>query len=293
MNSDGSLLLVLFASGVAAGGLCHSLLHWVAAVPPGDDRFRDRPPWALRLVWWPIRWLAHYLGRFAPDAAVRRGQLRLISAGLDYALTAPQWWAAQTLAVVGASVVGTALATALHLSAFGGSALGALAAWVLARSWLRDRIARRQGETVKTLPFFLDLVTLCVEAGLNLNAALAQAVARGPHGALRDELQRVLRDMRAGKSRADALRSFADRMGNASVSYLVTALIQAEVTGMSLGPLLRAQAEQRRAERFALAEKKAMEAPVKLLLPLIGFIFPCTFIVLGFPVVMKFMQLGL
>lgn len=293
MSFDMSVLVLLCAAGAAGGGLCYSLLHWVAAVPPVDDRFRDRPPWALRLLWWPIRWLAHYLGRYASEAALRRGQLQLVSAGLDYALTGPQWWAAHALAVVVATVVGATLAAVLRMSPFGGAALGAVASVLLMRAWLRDRIARRRGETVKTLPFFLDLVTLCVEAGLNLNAALAQAVARGPHGALRDELQRVLRDMRAGKSRADALRSFADRMNNASVSYLVTGLIQAEATGMSLAPLLRAQAEQRRAERFAQAEKRAMEAPVKLLLPLIGFIFPCTFIVLGFPVVMKFMQLGL
>lgn len=293
MNFDTALLVALVAVGVAAGGLCHSLLHWVTEVPPVDDRFRDRPPWAFRLMWWPIRWLAHYLGLTASEVALRSVQRRLVSAGLDYALTGPQWWAAQTLAVLGVGLAGAMLATGLRMPPFGGGAMGALTGILLTRGWLRDRMAQRQGETVKTLPFFLDLVTLCVEAGLNLNAALAQAVARGPHGALRDELQRVLRDMRAGKSRADALRSFADRMSSPAVSYLVTALIQAEATGMSLGPLLRAQAEQRRAERFALAEKRAMEAPVKLLLPLIGFIFPCTFIVLGFPVVMKFMQLGL
>ncbi len=279
--------------GLSAAGLCYSLLRWIDAVPPPDERFRDRPPWGFRIAWWPIRWLAHYLSIVLPNEWQRRGQLRMVSAGLDYALTGAQWWAALALVGVGAGALGALLALAFRVSAHWGAVLGAVLGVQILRLWLKDRIALRRSDTVKSLPFFLDLVTLCVEAGLNLNSALAQAVARGPHGPLRDELQRVLRDVRAGKSRADALRAFADRMRNASVAYLVTALIQAEATGMSLGPVLRAQAEQRRAERFALAEKRAMEAPVKMLLPLIGFIFPCTFIVLGFPVAMKFMQTGL
>jgi tight adherence protein C len=103
----------------------------------------------------------------------------------------------------------------------------------------------------------------------------------------------VLRDRRAGKSRVDALRDMASRVSEPAVGSLVTALVQSETLGMDLGPILRAQAEQRRAERFASAEKLAMEAPVKMLLPLIAFIFPCTFIVLGFPIAIKFLRMGL
>jgi tight adherence protein C len=85
----------------------------------------------------------------------------------------------------------------------------------------------------------------------------------------------------------------ADRMNEPSITNFVSALIQAERMGMNLGPILRAQSEQRRTERFARAEKLAMEAPVKLLFPLIAFIFPCTFVVLGFPIAMKFMHMGI
>ena len=101
-----------------------------------------------------------------------------------------------------------------------------------------------------------------------------------------------LRDVRAGRPRIDALRALADRMDEPSITNLVSALIQAENMGMNLGPILRAQSEQRRAERFARAEKLAMEAPVKMLFPLIAFIFPCTFVVLGFPIAMKFLHQG-
>jgi tight adherence protein C len=110
---------------------------------------------------------------------------------------------------------------------------------------------------------------------------------------MRDEFQRVMRDIRAGKGRAASMREMAERLDESAVSNFVTAVIQAEVMGMNLGPVLRAQADQRRSERFLRAEKLAMEAPVKMLLPLIGFIFPCTFIVLFFPIAMKFMNSGL
>ena len=139
----------------------------------------------------------------------------------------------------------------------------------------------------------LDIITLCVEAGLNLTGAMSQAVAKGPAGPLRDEFSRVLRDVRAGRPRIDALRTLADRMNEPAITNLVSALIQAERMGMNLGPILRAQSEQRRNERFAQAEKLAMEAPVKLLFPLIAFIFPCTVVVLGFPIAMKFINIGL
>jgi tight adherence protein C len=117
-------------------------------------------------------------------------------------------------------------------------------------------------------------------------------VAKGPKGVLRSEIQRVLRDIRAGKARADALRGMAERLNEPNVTHFVTAVIQAERMGMNLGPVLRAQADQRRSERFLRAEKLAMEAPVKMLFPLIAFIFPCTFIVLFFPIAMKFMHPG-
>ena len=93
--------------------------------------------------------------------------------------------------------------------------------------------------------------------------------------------------------RSEALRDMAARLDMAPVTNFVSTLIQAEATGMSLGPILRAQAEQRRTERFARAEKLAMQAPVKLLFPLLFFIFPCVFAILMFPIVMKFMGAGL
>ncbi|MCY4747089.1 type II secretion system F family protein [Pelomonas sp. UHG3] len=279
--------------GVAMALIAHSLMKAIDDVPAEDRSYRDSPPTAFRLLWWPIRWIAHYLGpRLRPAQRLRvQGRLRL--AGLDYALAPEQFIAAQLL---GAAISG--LLTWWLLASFGRPAgpwpwVGAAFGFLFPAIWLRDLVQLRRRETLKTLPFMLDIITLCVEAGLNLTGAFAQAVAKGPAGPLRDEFSRVLRDVRAGRPRLDALRTLSDRMNEPSITNFVSALIQAERMGMNLGPILRAQAEQRRTERFARAEKLAMEAPVKLLFPLIAFIFPCTFVVLGFPIAMKFLHMGL
>lgn len=140
----------------------------------------------------------------------------------------------------------------------------------------------------RDLPVFLDFIIMAVEAGLNLTGGMQQAAKMGPDGALRQELSIVLRDIRTGLNRQTALRQMADRVQLNELTLLVNALIQAEQSGASMGTTLRIQADQRRTERFQQAEKLAMQAPVKLIFPLIVFIFPVTFLILGFPIVMKF-----
>ncbi|CAM5400808.1 MAG TPA: type II secretion system F family protein [Thauera sp.] len=282
-----------FAMGLSVALVAWLLSRAAAAVPRQDRLWLDAPPPAYRIVWWPIQWVAHYLRALLPERQQQAclGQLRL--AGLDYALDPAQFMAGRVIWGLLCAGFGGWLAGGFALApqwpALAGLALGAF----LPLAWLRDRIQRRRRQTFKGLPFMLDLITLCVESGLNLNSAIAQAVAKGPAGPLRDEFARLLRDVRAGKARSEALRELASRLDLPAVSNFVTTLIQAEATGMSLGPILRAQAEQRRTERFAQAEKLAMQAPVKLLFPLLFFIFPCVFAILMFPIVMKFIGAGL
>jgi len=197
------------------------------------------------------------------------------------------FWGISNFDHPGANSPGISFASYLQLMV-----LGALLGWAYPAIWLNDLLKKRRSELLKTFPFYLDIITLCVEAGLNMQGAMTQAVAKGPKGVIRSEFQRVLRDIRAGKGRSESLRAMADRVGEPSVSNFTIAVIQAESMGMNLGPVLRAQADQRRSERFLRAEKLAMEAPVKMLFPLIAFIFPCTFVVIFFPIAMKFMHSG-
>jgi tight adherence protein C len=178
---------------------------------------------------------------------------------------------------------GVSWLTLLFLGAFG---------FIFPDLWLRDQRLSRQQKMLKALPFYLDVITLCVESGLNLTSALQQAVAKAPANPLKSELQRVMRDIRTGRPRIEAFRAMAERLQMSAISNLVSALVTADRQGAALGPILRAQAEQRRNERFMRAEKLAMEAPVKMLFPLIAFIFPCTFAVIGFPIVVKFLDEG-
>lgn len=292
---DSAIVAVIgLATGLGTGLIAWLMARSITSLPPEDRTWLDRPPALVRVVWWPTRWIGHVIGPWLPPAYRELLLARMRLAGLDYALSPDQLLAHRIVFAAVGAVLGGWLGASWQagtpwVSALAGAAIGPLFAW----SWFRDRTLSRRRLLLKTLPFFLDLITLCVEAGLNLTSALQQAVAKGPAGPLRDEFERVLRDRRAGKSRADALRAFADRLDEAAVTQFVSAIIQAENMGMTLGPVLRAQGEQRSNERFARAEKAAMEAPVKMLLPLIAFIFPCTFLVLGFPIVVKFMQMGL
>lgn len=291
----GTMLAVAGSVSVVVWLLARS----ASALPAENREFLDPPPPAFRVLWWPIRWMAQGAQRLLSAKRHAAIAQRLRLAGWEYGLTPSQFVGARMVyALLAGAVVAWMVATLAPglagrsggvLLVLAGAAFGALLPGV----WLRDRIAARRADMLRGLPFCLDIITLCVEAGLNLQGALAQAVAKGPKGVIRDELQRCLRDIRAGKARADALKALSERLAEPSVTQFVSAVVQAEAMGMNLGPVLRAQADQRRAERFLRAEKLAMQAPVKMLLPLIAFIFPCTFIVLFFPIAMKFIHSGL
>lgn len=296
------LLSIAIAVGVSVALIAWLVSRTLVEVPSEDREFKDPPPLGFRLLWWPIQWLSHFLDSVIPNKMRGRVAARLLVAGLEFTISPAQFQAARMIGAVALASI-----ACLVLSLFEGpdrgvisttlygqiALLGACGGWFYPAIWLRDRTALRKRELLKSLPFLLDIITLCVEAGLNMQGAMAQAVAKGPKGVLRSEFLRVLRDIRAGKQRAEALRAMAARLREPSITAFTTAVIQAESMGMSLGPVLRAQADQRRAERFLRAEKMAMEAPVKMLFPLIAFIFPCTFIVLFFPIVIKFMHSGL
>jgi len=303
---NATVIATLVATAI---GLSTALVAWLAsralaAIPEEDRHYKDVPPLGFKLVWWPIQWTSHYLAPLLSKKVHHSLIVKLRQAGLDYSLTPAQYTAARIVCALITAIVFRLILGSFDQSAAGqtwisqsaylqATAIGALFGWCYPAIWLKDRIAHRKRELLKTLPFYLDIITLCIEAGLNLQGAMHQAVSKGPKGALRDEFQRVLRDIRAGKARADSLRGMAVRLNEPSATHFTSAVIQAESMGMNLGPVLRAQADQRRTERFLRAEKLAMEAPVKMLFPLIAFIFPCTFIVLFFPIVMKFMHSGL
>ncbi len=148
--------------------------------------------------------------------------------------------------------------------------------------WLQSRINARQREIRKAMPDALDLLTICVEAGLGFEAAMSKVCEKWENQ-LSIAMLRAIREIQLGKSRRDAMRDMADRVGIAEMTSFVAAIIQSEILGVSLAKVLRIQSDQMRVKRRQRAEEQAHQAPVKMILPLAFLIFPSIFIILLTP----------
>jgi tight adherence protein C len=153
--------------------------------------------------------------------------------------------------------------------------------------WLRELVRNRHREITRELPFAVDLLCLSVEAGLDFVRALAKVVERSRPSVLRQELGRLLQDVKLGATRQEALKSLSDRNRVLELTTLCSLLIQSDQLGTSIGTTLRSLSEKMRLERFQRAERLGAEAAQKILIPLVVFIFPAVFVVLIGPVVLK------
>lgn len=271
--------------------LCLQLLH--SMVIEEDRSYMDPLPLFLRFLWPLIQVISYFFCSILPYEMMERVDQRLQRSGVGYLLTAEQFIALRIISMFSGLLFAGYVMLALGKNQPLWLVFAPIVGFMLPELWLRDTRKRRELAVIRAMPTYLDFITMTVEAGLNLQGALAQAMAKAPPSPLRNEFGIVLRDLRSGLTRADALRRMADRLDVTEVTSFVSSMIQAEKMGSSLAAVLRIQAEQRRNERFQRAEKTAMEAPIKLTFPLIVFIFPVTFIVLAFPLAMKFMSEGM
>jgi tight adherence protein C len=158
--------------------------------------------------------------------------------------------------------------------------------------WLRGRINKRQSEIRKAMPDALDLLTICVEAGLGFDAAMAKVYEKWDNP-LAEGFGRVIREIPLGKLRRDSLKDMADRMGVSEMTSFTAAVIQSEQLGVSMAKVLRIQADQMRVKRRQRAEEQAHKAPVKMLIPMAILIFPSICIVLLTPAFLMLMSSAL
>ena len=164
-------------------------------------------------------------------------------------------------------------------------ALQLMLGWIVPDLWLYRAVRRRHLSIQKALPFVLDLLTLSVEAGMDFISALQRNCRARRLDPLNEELLRMTKEIQVGSSRKEALRSMAARVGQSDLRAVANALVQADELGVSVGVILRIQSDQLRSLRFDRAEKMAAKAPVKMLGPLLLFIFPAVFIILLGPII--------
>lgn len=229
-----------------------------------------------------IRKVSDFIVRFTPQTTLERTTRQLELAGNPRNWSAAQFWIIRGVAtvVLGGLVFmmmtrNNAEMSRRLLYGLGGAALG----FYLPAMFLRSMIDRRKQAIIKKLPDALDLMTICVDAGLTFNAAM-QKVSEKWEDPLSDEFGRVIYEMQLGKSRRQALKDMSDRTDVPDVTSFIAAVLQAEQLGVGIGKVLRIQSEQMRVRRRQRAEERAQQAPVKMTFPLVFLIFPSIFIVL-------------
>ncbi len=174
------------------------------------------------------------------------------------------------------------------LAILGGAVLG----FFYPQSWLDGKIKARQKDVLKAMPDALDLLTICVEAGLGFDAAMSK-VSEKWENELSVAFARAIREVQLGKVRREALKDMAERIDLPEMTSFIAAVIQSEQLGVSMARVLRIQSEQMRMKRRQRAEQEAHKAPVKMLLPMVFLTFPSIFIVLMTPAVIQVMNSGI
>ncbi len=292
MNLFHSLAQILW--GLCAAGIAWYVLGYttqITYVTLADGRRQAR---ALPLIFRLLLPLTPNLDRFlrkpSMAPACQSAAWQLTAAGYEGLLSGREFVALKILLPLVSACVLALLFIPLRSDAFPLWFIGTLLAWVWPLHWLRTARARRAKSIVRALPFVLDLLTLSVEAGMDFMGAVQRNCERRAMDPLNEELLRMQREIQVGTTRKIALRNLHERVRVPQLRTLCTALIQADELGVSIGAILRIQAEQLRQERFERAEKLAHEAPTKMLFPLLLFIFPATIIVLLGPVLANVMR---
>lgn len=244
-------------------------------------------PWSERLLKPAMRRLTGFGRILTPSRNIEQLQRDLIYAGLQEQMTVPDFLGLRFL-------VGAALALAvLLLAAVAGRPLLSVFWFTLAlfmvglyapNIWLRRQVKDRKKAIARALPDVLDMMSICIDAGLGFEAAI-QKVAYQWDNPLTYELRRALNEIRVGLPRGDALRNLVERTDVDELASFVAVLVQAERLGVAIRKILHTQADQLRVRRRQRAQEAAQKAPIKMLFPLVFFVFPATFLVILGPAV--------
>lgn len=249
-----------------------------------------RKPFAERVIMPVIRAVSERVGKQNQGDYVTQLRNKLAQAGYPGGLRPQEFMAVQILVFLLCGATGAlfgfliAKGKPLVLVLFGLS--GCILGFLVPRYYLESSITGRRHAIQLQLADILDLLTVSVEAGLGFDASLSKVVEK-MKGPLPEEFDSILREIRMGKGRKEALKDAGKRIGVHDVDVFFSAIIQAEALGVSLGKVLRVQSDQLRTKRRLRAEEQAMQAPVKMMLPLVGCIFPVILVVLLAPAALQ------
>ena len=289
------LVVVGFRSPAAADPLQSRLADFAARDTPITlQEIEQSQPFSERVLLPFMRRMGQFASRFTPQATLENAQLKLDLAGNPGNLGPTEFVALRIGLAVGLGALmlfvftvgpGPRLWTRNLMLTIVSIGFG----YFLPPLFLQSRIRRRQKDVLKALPDAMDLLTICVEAGLGFDAAMSK-VAEKWDNELSLAFNRVIQEVRLGKARREALRRMADTMDVSDVTSFVAAVIQAEQLGVSMAKILRIQSDQMRIRRRQRAEETAHKAPIKMLFPMAIFIFPTIYIILLGPAALLMMN---
>jgi len=293
-----ALALLIVARGRASSQTIEERLNELAAMGQSVnlEELELSQPFSQRVIVPVLEGLSRLAQRFTPRAAIEASRHKLELAGIAHRVKPSQF-------------LGVRVALALFLGggfllvAIAGGSLtlfqrllvpvvGFMLGYMLPSVWLGNKITKRQQEILRALPDALDLLTICLEAGLGFDASMAK-VAEKWDNELSQAFNRTVQEMQLGKLRREAMRNMADSMDVPDVTTFVAAIIQADHLGVSMAKVMRIQSDTMRVKRRQRAEEKARQAPVKMMFPLVFLIFPTILFVLLGPALIKIKQTGL
>jgi tight adherence protein C len=212
---------------------------------------------------------------------------KIIAAGLKEELTPDEFISFKLLLIIFFPLVGGLLKAGDFLDVEWYYILGsAVAGWFYPNFWVGSRIQARQKQIIRAMPFIVDLLALSTEAGLDFIGAIGKVVEKAKPSPLVEEFGQLLKEIKVGASRQEALREMAARIAMTEVNSFVAILISADQMGASIGKILRQQSDQIRSERMVRAEKAGAAAAQKVLLPLVLFILPAVMLMIFGPFIL-------
>ena len=266
-------------------------LQQISVRPRTLEELELQRPIAERTLKPIVQGLAAIIARFYPANTARSLQLRLKRAAME--TTSVEFFlGVKAFVGIVAAVAASALLnlmTSDPLFTVGGLFGGLILGFLIPDLYLSSRASGRAGVILDHLPDALDLLTISVESGLGFDAAIIK-VTEKMKGPLTEELKRAAAEQRVGKSRQEALRGINERVEVKELQNLISAIIQADQLGVSMSKVLRIQSEQMRTDRRQRAEEKAARAPILIMLPTVGCIFPSLFIVILAPAALSAMK---